>query len=68
MAGVRCAQNAFANPACFRTALAVCLDLILLSTVIGRRAVGQSQISWSPAPCLSNRQPAALRRAFTCRV
>ena len=39
------AQNAFGKPACFKTAFAVCLDLMLLSTVMGRRDLGQSQIS-----------------------
>jgi len=41
----RAGQNAFGNPACFKTAFAVCRDLILLSTTIGRRDFGQSQIS-----------------------
>jgi len=44
-------QNCFGRPACFNTPLAECLDRIFPSTVNGRLAIGENQISWSPFPC-----------------
>jgi hypothetical protein len=58
-------QNFFGIPACFKTAFAVWRDLILLST--GKRVLvmGLDQISWSPLPARSNRQPAASNRRLS---
>ena len=38
-------QKAFGNPACFKAALAVCLDLMLASTVKLMPVIGLYQIS-----------------------
>jgi hypothetical protein len=43
-------QKALSKPACLRTALAVCLDLILESTGTLLFVMGLNQISWSPFP------------------
>jgi len=61
-------QNCLGKPACFNTAFAVCLDLILLSTGKRISVIGLNQISWSPLPCLSNRHPALSKMVFNCAV
>jgi hypothetical protein len=50
-------QKCLPIPACFSTALAVWRDLISPSTTKLRSVRGLNQISWSPLPCRSNRQP-----------
>jgi hypothetical protein len=58
LAYARAARNAFGRPACLRTPFAVSRDLIFLSAGKRRSVTGLYQISWSPLPGRSNRQPA----------
>ena len=50
-------QNLRFIPLCLSISFAVCLDLILPSTVIFLSVIGLYQISWSPFPCLTKLQP-----------
>jgi hypothetical protein len=61
-------QNCAATPACLRTALAVWRDLIWPSTTKRRCVMGLNQISWSPLPWRSNRQPWAASSFLSCGV
>jgi hypothetical protein len=55
-------QNRLGNPACLSTAFAVWRDLTLPSTGKRMAVIGLNQISWSPLPCRSKRQPASRSR------
>jgi len=52
-------QTFLGNPACLRAALAVCRDLIELSTTNLMPVIALNQISWSPLPCRSKEHPAS---------
>ena len=59
-------QKAFGKPACFRTSLAVCRDLVVLGNEKFRWVMGLCQISWLPLPGRTIRQPAASSSATSC--
>ena len=61
-------QNRFGSPACLRTAFAVWRDRIFASTTNRRSVSGLYQMSWSPLPCRSKRQPASIRNRFNAAV
>lgn len=61
-------QNRFGSPACLSTMFAQCRDLILPSTGNRWPVTGLNQMSWSPFPCRSKRQPASRKMRFNSGV
>ncbi len=61
-------QNAFPNPACFKTALAVLRDLMVLSTTNGMPLIGLNHIEWSNFPTQMKWQPDLLKIALSSCV